>query len=713
MPDALLEKRVRALKRLGVKRVRIFQGWDHVEPEKGELDWKSLDLRVNTFEKHGFDMFITLNPNAPGWARGENRYPKVRDGKSYASLEDYGEFFFKVAERYRDRIKYYEVINEPDLMIADVQTYLEFAKAGHRGIKRGAPAAIVLATGVSGVDFDRGNVPFTTKFLELGGDKYCDLIPFHPYAYPRAFAQGSAESPEENKQAEKQGWIRELCQKYNRRMWIGELGWDLASEGRGSSDERFIYPSVQFPKEERDFANYLTRSMLIGKMEPKLEAYFWHAASFDETPYNWKGNCTGYSPFGRGDNVLASGAAYANVASLTEGFTFSRSLDLKDENLWAAMFKRDAKAILAVWAVRDAFLLPGSLLGGEVKILDILGNEKRPERGGIRIDGEPAYILGSADAINAVSANMEKSAPLGFYEGLSITDSFLTSDGNLFIILKNRNGKQVSLGMELDYPGGTEFLRLELPALKEQVVTVPMKKTLKKGEKLPLKVRLVRPDYTSQHDLVLPPPSDHSLVATKANTRITIDGSLGEWPKEEAIYLTRKEQVLPPDPGVWGGVDDLSAVGYVMYDNEYLYFACDVKDDLHLNNQPADGLWAQDSIQLGMGTVEKREYAEISLALTNQGIKSRKEHGVNSGGPVVGLRIAIERMKEQKGLVYEAAIPLNALEPVSIKPGKTIAFAFIINDDDGRGRKWIGIDNPAAIGATKDLNVYPLLLFRP
>ena len=67
----------------------------------------------------------------------------------------------------------------------------------------------------------------------------------------------------------------------------------------------------------------------------------------------------------------------------------------------------------------------------------------------------------------------------------------------------------------------------------------------------------------------------------------------------------------------------------------------------------------------------------------------------------------------KKGLIYEVAIPLKAFEPTKfISSDRRISFAFIINDDDGRGRKWMGIDNPTAIGLTKDLKVFPLLLLK-
>jgi len=616
-----------------------------------------------------------------------------------------------MCDRYKGRVRYYEIINEPDLSVRDVEAYLKLVKAGSRGIKRADPTAVVLASGVSGVDFDRGRVPFTTKFLELGGHRHCGLIPFHPYAYPRTFSRGYTEGPEANKQAEKQRWVRDLCRKHGLRMWIGELGWSMSGEGRGGSDERFLYPGEEFPSEERHFASYLARTMLIAKMEPTLEAHFWFVASFDNTFYNWKGTCNGYSLCGRGDNILASAAAYASLASLTEGFAFSRRLTLNDKKLWAPVFARKDRSILALWAAHDAFLLPGSLLGNGVRTLDILGNEKGLVRGGIRIDGEPTYILGPGRAIAALSAKLEKTR-LGFFEDILVTDAFLTPEHDVVIVLKNRNREQVSPRIELAYPGGTDTLRVKLGSLDEKIVRVRLKKAPKKGSRLPVEVRLTRAGHTSERHFVLSPPPEHTLVATRATGKITVDGSLADWPRERPIYLNRRDQVLPPDPGVWGGTGDLSGVGYLMHDDECLYFACAVKDDVHLNNQPGHRLWAQDSIQLATGSAYEKRYAEITFALTPRGIKNQTSLGRHSGKPAEGLRIAVKQLPDGGGLVYETAIPWQALEPVKLLPGKVVHFAFIINDDDGRGRKWMGIANPAAIGATKDLKLYPRLLLQ-
>ena len=84
------------------------------------------------------------------------------------------------------------------------------------------------------------------------------------------------------------------------------------------------------------------------------------------------------------------------------------------------------------------------------------------------------------------------------------------------------------------------------------------------------------------------------------------------------------------DLGGWKGPDDLSAVGYVMWDDANLYFACKVTDDKYANPF-TDGIfstWKCDSIQMAFDMLSNDTPAdayyddddqEINLALTAKG----------------------------------------------------------------------------------------------
>jgi len=223
------------------------------------------------------------------------------------------------------------------------------------------------------------------------------------------------------------------------------------------------------------------------------------------------------------------------------------------------------------------------------------------------------------------------------------------------------------------------------------------------------------------------------LIAVKAKTPIVIDGDLSERGEAVPIVLNRKDQVTyadmkAEDLGGWKGPDDLSAVGYVMWDDANLYFACKVTDDKYANPF-TDGIfstWKCDSIQMAFDTLSNDtptdayyndDDQEINLALTARGPAYwRRTFGKRfvdrvsapPDGQAPGAKLAVKGW--EKGLIYEFVIPLKELYPLQVTPGATVRFNFIVNDDDGGGRaKWIGIT--PGIGERKAPYLFKRLYF--
>ncbi|MBN2057253.1 MAG: hypothetical protein JW782_00435, partial [Candidatus Saganbacteria bacterium] len=84
-----------------------------------------------------------------------------------------------------------------------------------------------------------------------------------------------------------------------------------------------------------------------------------------------------------------------------------------------------------------------------------------------------------------------------------------------------------------------------------------------------------------------------SLTGKKAEKRlaealrnygtITVDGDLKEWGKCRPISMADRSFVK--EGSDWGGPEDLSGLAYVMWDDEYLYFAADITDKIPLVNK--------------------------------------------------------------------------------------------------------------------------------
>ena len=98
-----------------------------------------------------------------------------------------------------------------------------------------------------------------------------------------------------------------------------------------------------------------------------------------------------------------------------------------------------------------------------------------------------------------------------------------------------------------------------------------------------------------------------AIVAHKANG-IVIDGDLSDWNRDSPAVVDQREQVVRDlltsgGADYWGGPIDLSAIFYLAWDEEYVYFAADVTEDTPLgataDMRPMDEM---DSLMLWIST---------------------------------------------------------------------------------------------------------------
>lgn len=209
-------------------------------------------------------------------------------------------------------------------------------------------------------------------------------------------------------------------------------------------------------------------------------------------------------------------------------------------------------------------------------------------------------------------------------------------------------------------------------------------------------------------------------VATYAEKKPTIDGVLepGEWKYDSSMYADSLEQVkkLPN----WKGADDLSGRSAIEWDEDNLYMYAEVTDDVFRNVSPANSNWNGDSIQFGVifkdsGVVligqAGTTFHEIGVALSPTGpsvYRYLSQDNFYSAGEVENAEAMVKRKGNKT--IYELKIPWkNLLLPnQQPKEGDTLGYSFLINEDDGEGRKgWI--EYASGIGLSKDTSLFTVL----
>ncbi|WP_168121431.1 discoidin domain-containing protein [Paenibacillus sp. HB172176] len=205
-----------------------------------------------------------------------------------------------------------------------------------------------------------------------------------------------------------------------------------------------------------------------------------------------------------------------------------------------------------------------------------------------------------------------------------------------------------------------------------------------------------------------------ALTAVKAENAIAIDGVLDEteWQDGLGFQLDEASQLVKLED--WAGPEDLSAIGRLKWDDDYLYLGVEVTDNSHVQTNAAANVWQADSIQFAIdpgraGVPGALGKSEISIALRSDtgdvltAITSSVD-GVTAAN--LGESLA-DVNRTGTRTVYEAALKWSDNLPpgMTAEEGTDLGFSFLVNDNDGSGRRgWM--EFMSGIGAKKDVGLY-------
>lgn len=181
--------------------------WREIEGQgKGLWQWETPDRIMDQIDAHGLHVIARLG-SQPAWA-SNTPLPEVSPPDN---LQDFYDYVFAVASRYKGRVEAYQIWNEPNLAREwgnrppDPAGYVELLKVGYRAVKDADPGAIVISAGLAPTTrHDAEAMPdtyFIQAMYDAGAAPYFDMLGVHAAGYkspPETDPAIVAASPELN-----------------------------------------------------------------------------------------------------------------------------------------------------------------------------------------------------------------------------------------------------------------------------------------------------------------------------------------------------------------------------------------------------------------------------------------------------------------------------------------------------------------------------------
>jgi len=301
------------IKAAGFYAIKQELEWDAVErPTKGQyLDsavpgrssWAKYDQIVQLANERGLQVIFRID-TSPSWAR-----PGVSDYRSPPEwYQDYGDFVAAVVKRYKGKVHYYQIWNEPNLAFewgnrpATPEEYTALLCEAYRKAKAVDPSAVILtaalAPTVENSDRATSDVPFLQGMYDAGARPCFDVLSVNAY--------GLRNGPDD--------WRFERTTDVNfsrpvvlrgimvqngdasKPIWASEIGWDsLPADWTGANLFGSVSRAIQAAYTVRAFERAEQQWPWMGNMavwhfrmvqpsDLKLPQYYFDLVSIDWKP---------------------------------------------------------------------------------------------------------------------------------------------------------------------------------------------------------------------------------------------------------------------------------------------------------------------------------------------------------------------------------------------------------------------------------------------
>jgi hypothetical protein len=190
---ASLDESLAAMKSAGFRWLRQRFPWNAIEQSAGKYEWSAWDRVVEAAVDHELELIAVLD-GSPDWARaavdGENPLAPPTETR------DFGEFAAAFAERYGDRIDYYQIWDEPNIAPhwgareVDPEGYARLLREGAIRVRTADDNAVILlaalAPNIEAGGEHMSDILFLDAVYRAGAGEWFDLVAAQPYPFDAA-----------------------------------------------------------------------------------------------------------------------------------------------------------------------------------------------------------------------------------------------------------------------------------------------------------------------------------------------------------------------------------------------------------------------------------------------------------------------------------------------------------------------------------------------
>ena len=363
--------------KLGFGWDRIGTYWEDMQiTGGGPIKWGNLDYAVNNAVANDIKPVIILSYCAR-WAStappGTSEWAKTVYAPDMAKWQAYVN---AVVSRYKDRVKYWEIWNEPDCgnWQSSQSSFVTLVQTAYSAIKAQDATATVLLAGLG-----NGGTSWLDYIYKNGGKGYFDVISIHPYSQPNP--------PEGNIPASIGRFAAVASDNGDagRAIWITEIGQQDAGDNLPNNN-----------RTPDEVSRYLVRTNVLGIAygAQKVIWYtdtmgFYGSRYFSE--YNFGiSHFPDFSP-------KQSAQTAAIMTKYLNGAAYSSKLDLGSSTLWGFKFVKGSSERYVLWSSGSNTDVTLNLGVTSVLYSDMIGRTQALTSGNgqytINLSQAPCYII--------------------------------------------------------------------------------------------------------------------------------------------------------------------------------------------------------------------------------------------------------------------------------------------------------------------------------